>query len=392
MDHGNRVLRRLRARHGHIAPRGRFADADRRGRVRPRPGRGHGVLREHARRHHGVRHRAPSVPRRRARAIRAIPHGDRPRRRKGRCVLPLRPETGAGRSVLRDQLKHGADADFRLAVLLGEPARHVLRHRRLCERRRGARPDRVDRRHPLTGAVDLLRTARPGAADRQEDPGGHQGAQGPAQVQEAAALRQQPGRHRRGFRGPRRSPDRRHREGQGDPDRAQSNGRRLPEHRLRAEQVAVAFGQDAVLRRARQGVRLQERHGGVRLRRGDGTGATHHQEDRAARLGRALHRARRELHHGGCTHHLAVQHPRRRSRDHDPEHRHRHRRRAVRAADSGIGRGWLLHVGHDLGDPRVAVPVRGAGRRTDRQRAGPGLPTIRRRCDHGGAGAPSVDA
>ena len=279
-----------------------------------------------------------------------------------------------------------------MAVLLGQSAWHVLRHRRLRERRRGTGPDRVGRRHSLARAVDLLCPARSRAADRQEDPRRHQVAQSAAQVQEAASLRQQPGRYRRRFRGPRRSADRRHGEGQGDLGRTAPHGRRLPEYGLRAEQVAAALGQDAVLRRARQGIRLQECHSGVRLRRGHGTRAAHHQEDRTARLGGALHRARSELHHGGRPDHVALQRSRRRSRDHDPQHRHRHRRRAIRATDFRVGRGRLLHLGHHLGDPRVALAVRGAGRWPNRQRTGPGVPAIRCRRDHGGAGAAPLDA
>ena len=44
----------------------------------------------------------------------------------------------------------------------------------------------------------------------------------------------------------------------------------------------------------------------VRLRRGDGARAARHQDDRAARLGRALHAARRRMHRGRSDDHFAV--------------------------------------------------------------------------------------
>ena len=87
---------------------------------------------------------------------------------------------------------------------------------------------------------------------------------------------------------PCRGADRRHRQGQGDVDRAPPHGRRLPEHGLRAEQVAAALRQNAVLRRPREGIRLPQRQRRVRLQRGDGARTGHHPQDRAPRLGGTL--------------------------------------------------------------------------------------------------------
>ena len=392
MGDGRRVLRDLRAGDRDIAPRGRLAHAHCRRRVRARAGRRHGVVREHAGGDHGLHHCALPVPGRGAVAIRTVPRDHRPGCRAGGCVLPLCHAAGSRGPVFRHQPRHGADAYFHLALLLGQPAGHDFRHHRVRECRRGTRPDRDRGRHPVAGPVGLLRTSRPGAPDRQEDSRCDQVAQGVAEFQQAEALRQQPGGDRGRLGRPCRRADRCHRQGEGHVDRASSHGWRLPEHRLRAEQVAAAFRQNAVLRRPREGIRLQERQRRVRLQRGDGAGAAHHQEDRAPRLGGALFRARRELHHGRCADHVAVQCSRRWPGDHHPQHRHRHGWRTVRSAHPRAGRSGLLHVGHDLGDSRVAVTSRRARGWPHRQRAGPGLPPVRRQRHHRAAGAASPDA
>ena len=139
----------------------------------------------------------------------------------------------------------------------------IFGHRRLRERGGRARAGCVRRRHPFPHPVDFLCPLGPRPPHRQEDSGRREGAQGAQRVQEAQALRQQPGGDRRRLRRLGRGAHRGDGEGQGHPDRAPSHGRRLPEHGLRAEQVPDPFRQDAVLCGAGAGVWVQEREGGV---------------------------------------------------------------------------------------------------------------------------------
>ena len=89
--------------------------------------------------------------------------------------------------------------------------------------------------HPLAGAARLVRAARHLPADRQEDrrraAARARSMRGWAQ---AAALRPQPGRDRRRLGRPGHRLHRRGGEGQGHAGREAQDGRRLPEHRLRA--------------------------------------------------------------------------------------------------------------------------------------------------------------
>ena len=107
-------------------------------------------------------------------------------------------------------------------------------------------------------------------------------------------------------------------------------GRRLPEHGLRAEQGADANGDACSPTRAtarRFGIARVD--GRVRLRRGDGARAAGDAPDRAARLGRALHRARRRGHAGRRALVIAVGRSRcDRGRRIAPPREHRHRRPA----------------------------------------------------------------
>ena len=98
-----------------------------------------------------------------------------------------------------------------------------------------------------------------------------------------------------------------------------------------------------------------------------------HQGHRAARLGGALHVARRGVHCGHCEYSQSVG-----SRNHScgwqqadadhQEHRHRHRRATVRAADSRIGRGRPAHIRQRVESSQAAETPRGAGWRPDRLR------------------------
>ncbi len=74
-------------------------------------------------------------------------------------------------------------------------------------------------------------------------------------------IRLQPGRHRCRFRWPGLRLYRCSGQSQGRPDRKGQDGRRLPEHRLRAEQGLDPLGQDGLLCQACQGVRLPIRAG-----------------------------------------------------------------------------------------------------------------------------------
>ena len=90
----------------------------------------------------------------------------------------------------------------------------------------------------------------------------------------AGALRPQPGRDRRRLRGARDGLHRRRGEGEGDAGRAPPDGRRLPQHRLRAVQGADPHREAAcrTMRRAKEfGIRAAAAR--VRLRRGDGARA-----------------------------------------------------------------------------------------------------------------------
>ena len=191
------------------------------------------------------------------------------------------------------------DARAYLDVLLGQPNRHAGRHGGVCERRRSARSARFARRHPLAGADRLVRVAGRLSAHRQEGAGCLQGQCRSAPLQEAKALRRQHGGRRRWFRRSGGGADRSDGEGQSDPDRASQDGRRLSEHRLRAEQSAAALGKDALLRFPRRGVRLQEGQRPVRFRGRDGARPARHQEDRASRLRGTLYRPRRGVRDGG---------------------------------------------------------------------------------------------
>ncbi len=85
-------------------------------------------------------------------------------------------------------------------------------------------------------------------------------------------------------------------QGQGRADREAQDGRRLPEHRLRAVEGADPLGQAAVAHRALARIRHRSGEREVRLRRRDAARVARHQGSRAARFGRALQRAWRRVH------------------------------------------------------------------------------------------------
>ena len=204
------------------------------------------------------------------------------------AVLPLRAAPRARVSVLRDQPRDGADADAHVDVLLGEPARHARRHDRLRLRRHAARriPDHVAARRsrwsllgifPLVakktlgrvqGAQGLRRWTRPQRFDRNVVVIGA-GSAGLVSAYIAAAVKAKV-----------------------TLDRKAPDGRRLPQHRLRAVESADPRPRSSLaqMRRAAElGLALGQRR--VRFRRRDGARAARHQDDRAARLGRALRSA-----------------------------------------------------------------------------------------------------
>ena len=171
---------------------------------------------------------------------------------------------------------------------------------------------------------------------------------------EARALRLQPDRDRRGLGRAGVGVHRRGGEGEGRADREAQDGRRLPQHRLRAVQGAAPHG--AAARRQRATARASASRAckrGLRLRRGDGARAARDRDDRAARFGRALHRARRRRDRGD-----ASSSRRGRSRSsgraaHGAQHRDRHRRAAARAEDSRARRGASYVTSDTLWDLRT---------------------------------------
>ena len=131
-----------------------------------------------------------------------------------------------------------------LDVLLGEPARHARRHDRLRVRRHAARRSSAISAGPASLAFVLLGIF-PLVAKRVLD--AHQGAQGlrevaasPARFDRnlvvigAGSRRAGLGLHRRGG------------EGEGGAGREAQDGRRLPQHRLRAVEGADPLGEAAV--------------------------------------------------------------------------------------------------------------------------------------------------
>ncbi len=314
------------------------------------------------------------------------------RRRQGRRVLSLRAAAGADLSLLADQPGHGPDGDPHLDLLLGEPARHARRHRRLRLRGHAARPV------PHLGGPDLrLRAARHLPAGRQESARRDQGAQGLREMGRPASggIRLQHGGDRRRQRRPRLRLHRRGDQGEGGADREAQDGRRLPEHRLRAVEGADPLGQAAQPHRALEGVRHRPGQRELRLRRRDGARLAGGEDGRAARFGRALHGARRRVRYRHREDHLAVdgggvggtplpcpspaggEGVHGTARADDEEHRHRRRRAAVRAADPGPGRRRLPDLGHGVEPARAAEAAGRARRRADRLRADAGLRAAR---------------
>ena len=121
-------------------------------------------------------------------------------------------------------------------------------------------------------------------------------------------------------------------QGEGHAGREAPHGRRLPQHRLRAVEGADPLGEAA--RRtsaARASSASRSADARVRLRRRDGARAARDRDDRAARLGRALHRRSASSASGRGAHRLAVG-----GRGHDADgddaalttRSHRHRRPA----------------------------------------------------------------
>ena len=101
-------------------------------------------------------------------------------------------------------------------------------------------------------------------------------------------LRLQHGRHRRRLGRAGLRLHRRGDQGEGGAGRTSPHGRRLPQHRLRAQQGADPLRQAAVAHRAGEGVRHRAGRRAVRLRGRDGTGRATGARHRAPRLGRAL--------------------------------------------------------------------------------------------------------
>ncbi len=163
-------------------------------------------------------------------------------------------------------------------------------------------------------------------------------AQGLREMDEARAFRPQRGRDRRRFG---RSRHRLHRgrgQSQSHADRKAQDGRRLPEHRLRAVQGADPLGEVSFARapRARTGHAIRRR--GFRFRGRDGARAARGENRRAARLDRALQQARCRLRDGRSENHVAVdggsKNRGRHAHAHHQEHRDCGGRAAVHPADS----------------------------------------------------------
>ena len=183
--------------------------------------------------------------------------------------------------------------------------------------------------------------------------------------------------------------------GEGDADRKAQDGRRLPQHRLRAVQGADQVGQAAVADEARRAIRPA-----ARQRRGDFADVmqrvqARRERGRAARFDRALHRAGRRMPDRQREDRLAlgrgVHAADGSNRRSPPKHRHRVGRAAfVPPIPASMPR-RLPDQRHRLEPARAAQTLGGAGRRPDRQRADAVLRALRRPGVAGGDAAAHPD-
>ncbi len=152
------------------------------------------------------------------------------------------------------------------------------------------------------------------------------------------------------------------------------DGRRLPQHRLRALEGADPHREAARRHAPRAGAGHSPGGRRLRFRRGDGARAEGRARGRAARFGRALYEARRRVPAGQRAHLVAVDggggaRRRRRAHAHHEEHRDRGGRAAPAAAHPRPRRSAAAHFRECLGAAQAAAAPRGAGRRPHRLRA-----------------------
>ena len=177
----------------------------------------------------------------------------------------------------------------------------------------------------------------------------------------AGALRPQPGRHRRRLGGPGAGLHRRGGQGQGDAGRKAPDGRRLPEHRLRAVEGAAPLGQVLSIRRGRS-QRLGIKTATVefdfadvmeRVQRVIRTIEPHDSVERYTGLGVECIQGEAKIVSPWAVE-VTDADGTKQTPDH-ARHRHRRRRAAVRAADPRHRADGLPDLGHGLGPARAAA-------------------------------------
>ena len=145
---------------------------------------------------------------------------------------------------------------------------HAAGHSGVRQRRHAAGTAGVPARSAVARTAAVIRAARRLSLDREEGRRPPQGAQGLRSMggPQAFVLRLQHGRYRRRVRRTGFRLHRRRHQGESRAGRTAPDGRRLPQHRVRAEQGADPLGQAAVAHRAIEvvGYRRSERE--IRLR------------------------------------------------------------------------------------------------------------------------------
>ena len=179
---------------------------------------------------------AVPAPRLGAAQVRPGAQGDQRRRGEGRGAVSLHAAADPGGAVLRHQPGDGPHVAAHLDLLLGEPDRNAGRYPGIRERGHPARSVAVALRNPFAGTHRSVRASGDLSIRRLQDHRVHQGAQGLRALGEAREIRSQHGGDRCGLGRAGGRPDCGSREGKGHDRRKARNGRRLPEHGLRAFQ------------------------------------------------------------------------------------------------------------------------------------------------------------
>src|SRR5438552_1662318 len=218
----------------------------------------------------------------------------------------------------------------------------------------------------------------------------NQSAQRLSSLGKAAPFRPQPDRHRRRRRRPGRRLYRGGRQGESHARGRRVDGGRLPQFRLRSIEGSDSGSKIRSSSASRGHTWLAQRAHGIRFWRSDGAHPTRYRDDRTARLGRALYRARRGGPAGARKNRLSVVgRDKQFGRNPDADHaRHCHRGgfESGRPADPRALRREVPHLGHPLGRVQTSRAARRAGRWSDRLRARAGTGTAWRHGNGGGDG------